>query len=380
MKTPEVAGPPPVVFYAPLESLRGVAALLVALLHVAFTNPIYGWSVVRNGYLLVDLFFVISGFVISNAYGARLRTGRQALEYLWLRLGRIYPLHLATLLLFSCIGLIRLGAVRAGVQVAPTPDGYTGTEFIANVLLVHSWMFHDELSFNPPSWSIGAEFYAYVAFALLALCALSVRSRLVAALTISLGMFGFLYWWHPQGIDVTYRGGQLRCLAGFFLGVVAHLSVKHFEAGARRHPNLLSALTGIALVIVAVVLAVGRHGSLDYVFSFAAASMVGLIALATPGPLADALVARPLVWLGRVSYSIYMLHFLVLRGVSTVAVRVLHLGTIDKGFLHVSPAIGLALLLSYLAILLPASQLTFRWIEDPARSAAKSQARRWLSN
>jgi peptidoglycan/LPS O-acetylase OafA/YrhL len=59
-------------FFGGLESLRGIAALMVVFYHIEWTNPLTHHLIFRNGYLMVDLFFVLSGFVICYNYGQKI--------------------------------------------------------------------------------------------------------------------------------------------------------------------------------------------------------------------------------------------------------------------------------------------------------------------
>ena len=83
-----------------LESLRGLAAIMVVLYHSPFRFAESSAPIVTNSYLFVDLFFVLSGFVMAYAYGDKIRGGMGFGEYVALRLGRLYPLHLFTLMLW----------------------------------------------------------------------------------------------------------------------------------------------------------------------------------------------------------------------------------------------------------------------------------------
>src|ERR1700722_20952622 len=87
-------------FFGALESMRGVAALTVALYHTGWTNPVSDLPFVRNGYLMVDFFFVLSGFVICHSYGGKIESFQSFSRFIWLRLGRLYPLHVALLFVF----------------------------------------------------------------------------------------------------------------------------------------------------------------------------------------------------------------------------------------------------------------------------------------
>ncbi len=83
-----------------LDGWRGVCACLVVLFHFNGYSPIYTAPLVRNSYLFVDFFFVLSGFVIAWNYGTRLGSWPEVRRFLVLRLGRVYPLHLFMLFLF----------------------------------------------------------------------------------------------------------------------------------------------------------------------------------------------------------------------------------------------------------------------------------------
>ena len=96
--------------YEALDSWRGLCACMVALFHFNVFSHIQHAGIVRNAYLFVDFFFVLSGFVIAANYQARLMDGFGAGRFLFLRLGRIYPLHLVTMLLFIPIDIAKDGA------------------------------------------------------------------------------------------------------------------------------------------------------------------------------------------------------------------------------------------------------------------------------
>ena len=81
-----------------LDSLRGICALLVATFHLNVMSHVFELALLRNGWMFVDFFFVLGGFVIMTAYGGgRVRTAGDGWRFLLRRLGRVWPLHLATL-------------------------------------------------------------------------------------------------------------------------------------------------------------------------------------------------------------------------------------------------------------------------------------------
>src|SRR5712691_8834418 len=91
-----------------LDSWRGIAACLVALFHLDSYSHLYGVPFVRNSWLFVDFFFVLSGFVIAANYQQRLLDGFGIERFLLLRLGRLYPLHFTMLALFIGCELLRV--------------------------------------------------------------------------------------------------------------------------------------------------------------------------------------------------------------------------------------------------------------------------------
>ena len=86
-----------------LDSWRGVAALLVAIFHLNLYSALYPLDFIRNAYLFVDFFFVLSGFVITHSYAARLGTIEELGSFALKRFGRLWPLHVAVLLAFLAV-------------------------------------------------------------------------------------------------------------------------------------------------------------------------------------------------------------------------------------------------------------------------------------
>ena len=174
--------------YLPLDSVRGIAALSVVIHHVVISRtviaafPQKAWIDVpffHNAWLFVDLFFVLSGMVISLNYATSDFRDFSLREFVLRRLARIYPLHIVTLLAMLMLRFARLGLVAIGIlAVAPVQtEVNTGYSFFLNVLLLHSMGFLDHLSWNGPSWSISTEFYTYLLFGVLLLWAQYFGSR-----------------------------------------------------------------------------------------------------------------------------------------------------------------------------------------------------------
>ena len=149
--------------YRLFEIWRFLAALLIMFYHFAHAAPAESlWikDALESLRPLLDLFFIISGYLIFVRYGAEVRDPRTYLHYLAKRLVRLYPLHLATFSYFVAVGLaVTFGLSRTGGNA----ELYRWEMLIPNLLLIQAWGFDGPLSFNFVSWSLSGEWFAYLA-------------------------------------------------------------------------------------------------------------------------------------------------------------------------------------------------------------------------
>lgn len=291
-----------------LESLRGIAALLVVFFHIPKWHPALDLAILNNAYLMVELFFVLSGFVIYNAYGTRIRDRAGLARFQFLRFARLYPVHLLFLLVFLGIESVKyLAATGLGMGTPnDAPFGVNDLQaFVENLTLVHALVPDHAMTFNYPSWSISVEFWTYLLFGLLTL-ALGPRKEAAFALLATLAIAAL----------VTGRTGGFeplaKCIGGFFLGCLI--------AVAARRPLRLPPPAPVAAVMLAY-LALKPAGQFDIlIFPLSALLVLSLVA-APSGIAARTLRHRPLVRLGEWSYSLYMAHAAVLW-VANQAVRI----------------------------------------------------------
>ncbi|MCP3380868.1 MULTISPECIES: acyltransferase [unclassified Bradyrhizobium] len=374
-----------------LDSIRGIAAVTVVIHHVilmptflaAFPNR--SWidcAFFRSGGFLVDLFFVLSGIVMSLSY---LQTdfGRFSLrDFMVRRFARVYPLHIVMLLVLLLFRLARigLGLVMAGVVVtAPAAfEVNNGYSFFLNVFLLHSLGFVQYLNWNAPSWSISVEFYTYLVFGLMLLAAQRLNSLAwfyVGAVALAIGSWLILTLViaTPQ-LDVQFDWGLLRCFTSFFLGV---LTVKAVEALPR---DISPAFQG-GIQLAAAVAAVA-HVSLTEAYPWASylapvtfAVLLGsLLAFPKAAVVPATLTIRPLLWLGQRSYSIYMVHAFVVL-LAEYFVRAAGKPAVDR-LEAIHPGLAPTLnLLIVLGAVLALSQLTYRWIELPGSRLVRNMFR-----
>ena len=366
-------------FFSALEALRGIAALGVVICHVAWTFPLYDIGLIRNGYLMVDLFFVLSGFVISHSYGKRIDTGRDAAKFIWIRLGRLYPLHLTLLFVFLGIETAKYIAEREYGLVANKP-AFTSNNtfsFISNLLLVQALGFHDKATYNLPAWSISTEFYTYILFATMLVflkkrTAMVYMSALLIAASITLDSGGLSH-------------NMFRCIEGFFVGVIAFnfyvaLSKHQFSWSEHKWHKHLPGLLSFAGLIVFLSKKDGTDP--DVLILPLLAVLIVSIAAAPKGLLSIILEVAPLAWIGRVSYSVYMVHVAVIWSFSQLLRVILKIPQVidvnGEPLLTPRPLAGALFRAAAIACSLILSHITYTYIEDPYRKKSKILAEKWF--
>lgn len=354
-----------------LESLRGLAAIMVVLYHSPFRFDETSVAIVSNSYLFVDLFFVLSGFVMAYAYGEKIRGGMGFAEYVALRLGRLYPIHLFTLLLWLPYVLIKQHLYETGFGGTDQLDENNLYTFLTNLFLIHGLGVNDSLSWNQPSWSISTEFFAYVVFFLTTVTVDRGR-RLWLPLTLSVGLYALIFLViRPDELELTYDFGLIRCLAAFYLGVFV-FRLRRFGTPDSLSPNSLTVLelAAFALVLASVSGADGGYPLIiAAIISFA---VVVFVFAAKGGGLVSRVLDLNLIrQIGVWSFSIYMMHRLVQFGVSNVFEFVLGIDPkAPTGW--VSVAFNTVMLILIIAL----SRCTYEWVEKPCRDWVKNRLRR----
>ncbi|WP_029625423.1 acyltransferase family protein [Sphingomonas sp. PAMC 26605] len=298
-----------------LTGMRGIAAWFVVLFHIRLSIdwlPAGLVALFAKGYLAVDFFFLLSGFVIWLSWSARLRSGGIAAVpgFLWRRLARIWPLHLVMLgaTLALVLALAATGRHDAG--------HYPYAELPLHMLLLQTWGFTDRLTWNDPSWSISTEWAAYLLFPLVAF-ALDWRRVpswvVVSAIGALLALLHVVMAGSPSlGTDI-WTFGLRRCLIEFAVGG-ALCSLWQRWRDAPVIPALVALGCGIGAFVGFLE---GEPETLCIPATFAAA----LLALAlTSGSRGNPLDVPALHYLGEISYATYLSHFLLFVIVKLVLV------------------------------------------------------------
>lgn len=299
-----------------LTPMRGIAAIWVMLFHidVSLFYRDFGALLPRDqtgffskGYLWVDFFFLLSGFVIAHVYSQQLTTSPRIpaiKHYLWARFARIYPLHIFTLLI-----LIIVTPIVA--HIYPTVvDGSWKTYFAWSALpshlsLTQAMNQHVYLSWNIVSWSIGAEWWTYV---LSIPCIIWLAGRglktSIAFGVLSFALLAALVFILPdKKLDITFDYGFFRCLFEFNIGLVLY----QFYARHSLIKILAQDWVVAALMLAITIIFHERWNDLFIIPCFS----VLILALAYNNTNVSALLNLPLFqYLGKISYSIYMVHSL----------------------------------------------------------------------
>jgi len=312
-----------------LAGVRVIPVLLIVLFHYHEWNG-YPFefrydAIVAKGYLWVEFFFALSGFILFYVYGsqgAELLRAKALTRFLVTRLSRIYPLQVATLLVILAMHVwdrtVAPGRPGASIfDVAGNPEMTVGT-FLSNPALIQAWNIHDKLSRNSPAWFVSVEAFMYLAFpALLALAGARFVGRTVAVGVASAVLLVTLAVTSGMGMDLAYRNGVPRGLADFGIGLfLGALFVEIRRRSARGKP-LPSSVHTLAQVLVVAELVVGFYSSgaprtkWDLMIVVPMYLLIFLLAF-DRGLIAEALHARWLRKLGEWGFAIYMVQFIVL--------------------------------------------------------------------
>jgi peptidoglycan/LPS O-acetylase OafA/YrhL len=367
-----------------LDGWRGLSAILVALFHIPVLTSIAALPFFRHSFLFVDFFFVLSGFVITFAYDERVTARSGFFGFVIRRFGRLWPLHVFMLCAMIGLELVKLQLVHAygGGDQAPFTGRHSVSLIFSNLALVQAARPEPLLSWNTPSWSISAEFWAYLLFALLR-NAFGRYDRIAsAAIVLVSGIL--IYSFSRRGMDVVAWLGFFRCLCGFFTGHLLFRLYRSAPPGERRifQDGWIATAMEVA-AILAVVLFVSWAGRTDYgiLAPLLFAAVIYLFA-AEAGAVSSLLRSPPFETLGRLSYSIYMLHAVLFQGLTgfanfiekrrDVALTVtLPEGAGDLGEKTLirfgSDGAMLLLTLLLLALVVVLAVLTYRYVESPGR-------------
>lgn len=294
-----------------LDSLRAIAAIGVVGWH--YTNhfgaapmqyamaPFY-----RHGALLVDFFFVLSGFVLARAYWSH---GRNTafISNIWQRIGRLYPLHVATLIAVAGMQYFLVHQLGSAPFIYKYNDTF---HFLLNVALLNSSGIEHGFSFNATSWSISTEFIANIIFfAAITLPRKFAASAFLALFSLSATLL-VLQKDGTCGATLCHINMDVyRTLVGFIVGIAAFFIYARWLQDRPLKSSEADIATALAITSIAVYLCSRQYS----VYSDMAATLflfpITVITIIQSAAFKRLLNQRPLVYLGTISYSIYLIHY-----------------------------------------------------------------------
>lgn len=398
--SPPIDGTPaiPRAFIAPLTGIRAFAAFWVFFRHFrteildVFPGAQIFAPLMNLGYLGVDLFFILSGFILTFTHldtMAGRYDWRKALGFLWLRIGRVWPLTAFVLMLFGAYFVFQTFSTGNPAFLAQLDAG----RLVQHLLLVHAWYPHI-LDWNGLDWSISAEWLAYLTFGLGGVVVLGRFSRVVsrrgmvvvmALLTLPIIIVGFgmqddtILLFSDNSYEVMAGIVPIRVLTEFWIGAILAVFLRERMRAGRIVGFPIPTITAAAIIAVLYLVTAfdplrnpraGQEQFFQGVDQIAPTEsiivlplfvvLIGSLAVCRRDPLVWLLATRPLVLGGRASYALYLSHPLVIGAGLELA--------------HRTNASGFTLGAIYFAVIVAAwvfAWLLWRVIEEPARKAAR---------
>ncbi len=374
-------------YLANLTPLRGIAALIVLLFHFdlfwggPFAGTLFATDTtlfVKKGYLLVDFFFVLSGFIMCHVYGklfAEAVSRGGFWQFMKARFARIYPLHIFTLawavLLFAAI-------VYTNFPLDPREKSVFNLSAIpSHLVMLQAMGIYPGYTWNGPSWTISVEWWMYVAFPFLygpvsrlsgwgRVAVLALLVGLYAGLVYGLNTFPKYPWHHSLNIPPFMGGAFARCVLSFSVGML-------FYGFFRQGWGKSWLANGYATVGFGLAMAVSMHLGLSDIITVSTFPFIILSAGYGSANVNKLLITRPMQRLGDLSFSIYLTNEVIFD--SGRVVRFVLTGS------HLSPTgllPGVVWLwcIGWLAVVILISELTYRFIELPARKALNARFRK----
>jgi len=336
-------------YFAALDGFRGLLALCVAIYHTIWFSNINSMPFFNNGAVIIDLFFALSGFLMFRLYENRLENKTQAKAFIKRR--------------FDKVGIASHDVGEILPFTAGAQDGWGS--LLSNLTLTHAMGVHDSLTFNPPAWTISAEFFTYFVFIAVMLWGRPKKLlHFIGLGGISIAIYVVLSTLKPS-MDITYDYAFLRCVAGFFMGMIAAKAydwlkpkAETLKAKNQSLPfSILEALTLTASTLF--IIYCGGKGQ----FFVAPFLLIFMVVFAFDGGIISRFMsAKPFRYLAKISYSTYMTHVIISIAFSIFGSKVL------AGFIpnwDNSAWAGDALLALYLCAVLAFSHLTYHFVEVP---------------
>jgi peptidoglycan/LPS O-acetylase OafA/YrhL len=348
-----------------LTGIRGIAALWVVVLHganytsVATLLPQWLSSVITKGWLGVDLFFILSGFVIAYVHQKdfyNLNVG-SIYNFLKLRLARIYPAHLvATLILLPIV-------IGAGIfSFVNLPENiYTNYDLkrlFFSLTLTNGWGFSNSNGWNFPSWSVASEWFAYLLFPLIAWVLNKIKSikkfiTIIIIIILSMHLIAITMNDASQYMPKA-QWMLLRVTSEFIVGCCL-FNICNNVPKKLCSDKVSFSIVGLIFLLCVLRLPAFFDGLFIILFSFLILNLSQ-----SKGIISRLLSSKIMLYLGHISYSIYLTHFTVLIVFNQIMKRIHFIEQPSIGYL-------LVFYMGYITLSIIAGHMLFSLVENPSR-------------
>jgi len=341
-------------------------ALAIVVYHFCFFQlfTITSTQLPGKGYLAADFFFILSGFVLSHVYMEGLSQGTvHPYDFYIKRLARIYPVHLFTFLISVLLTVAFLLLVRyMDPAIDPTMPAFFSDicpigPCLANLLLIHAWGWQRTIVyyFNGPSWSISAEWFAYLLFPMLVTCLRRAKGVPLLIFSIALFLAASLltdHLWNQPLTEATTNFGLWRIMPEFLGGMAVYRIGREYRLEYCGHRVL--AAFAIATILLM------HFGAPDQLIILFFGVLIFVAAEQSRRGLGGWLTSPVSVYLGQISYSLYMLHLILIQNFFMGWPRIV-------GDPTNTPVMFYSLYGLTAALCLPAAALCYHFVEQPSR-------------
>jgi peptidoglycan/LPS O-acetylase OafA/YrhL len=287
-----------------LETLRGLAALVVAFFHYPGGSILW----IPKGFMAVYLFFSLSGFVIALNYFNKINNLRSLVSFQKKRFFRLYPIHIFVLILVLLIQCLKFVAIELGLPAGQEAFGghpstgswYTLRDFVLHVFLLQAVLEYGYfLSWNSAAWTISTEFYTYLLFAILVLISFR-KSYIFITLSVIYLIFSKEIFQFINSIFYIFTPQFEHCILFFLSGSLMFFIYERIKYRFNDY---------IFYIFLIPCLYFKDYLPNHILFSI----IILLVALLKKSSISNIILSyKPLVYLGTISYSFYMIHQVVL--------------------------------------------------------------------
>jgi peptidoglycan/LPS O-acetylase OafA/YrhL len=356
-----------------LTPLRGIAAIWVVIYHFEAILRISGLQpmthpedsmLLLKGYVWVDFFFLLSGFIMTHVYGEQFRNGASRLQvckYLSARLARLYPLHVFAMVVHIPVVIYLYLFLDEMVPVLAPFYPWQGIP--VHLFMFQSFTWDYGFTWNIPAWSIGAEWWTYILA--IGLFFMIHRKKWTHALVLSIQSIIaliLLVETHPKhSLDITWGPGIFRCMTEFTLGIVLYQIYNNQTLQKFFRKDMSFYIAGFAVLLL-------MHGNLHDVWLIPFFGWVILSAAANQGQVSRFMSIPSMQFVGDISYSVYMMQGLWLN----IYFLVMKYWVMHEGITDLTFPVKLIMMTSMVATTILSACFTYKWIE--------LKGRKWLYN